>query len=80
MLGGFFKYVAAILLLALSVVTALLYRSKAKYQGAMRKGIEQVRETEKKATKAMVKGLEREKVARENAKKSITDRTYFRNK
>ena len=77
MLSDFFKYIAAILLLALSVVTALLYRSKAKYEGAMRKGQEQVIKTERKARAAIDNGRKREKEARKNAKDSIANRTFF---
>ena len=71
------NYALAGLALIASIAVALMYRSKAKYEGAMRKGAEKVRETEKKATQAMTKGLEREKEARANAKDSITKRNFF---
>ena len=77
MLSKIYQYAIAALALGLAIVTALLYRSKAKYQGAMRKGVEQVRETEKKATDAMVTGLNREKKARNDAKIAISNRKYF---
>lgn len=71
------NYIIAVLGIVLSIAVALMYRSKAKYQGAMRKGIEQVRETEKKATQAMVKGIKREKEARDEAKSAIANRNFF---
>ena len=77
MLSNFKTYAIALLGIAAAVFAALFYRSKAKYEGAMRKGVEQVRETEKKATTAMVNGLNREKEARKNAKDSIVNRSYF---
>lgn len=77
MLSSAKNYLLAILGIIASIAIALMYRSKAKYEGAMRKGVEQVRETEKKATQALTKGLEREKEARANAKDSITKRNFF---
>ena len=71
------NYIIAVLGIVASIAVALMYRSKAKYQGAMRKGVEQVRETEKKATQAMVKGIEREKEARHEAKSAIAKRNFF---
>jgi len=77
MINSAFKYISAILLLGLSIVTALLYRSKAKYEGAMRRGQEQVIKTERKAQAAIDNGRKREKEARDNAKDSIANRRYF---
>ena len=71
------NYIIAVLGIITSIAVAFTYYSKAKYQGAMRKGIEQVRETEKKATQAMVKGIEREKEARHEAKSAIAKRNFF---
>ena len=58
-------------------MTALFYRSKAKYETAVRKGQEQVIETERKAQKAVDKGRKREKEARNEAKDAIANRRYF---
>jgi len=77
MLSKIKDYAIAILGIIASIAIALMYRSKAKYEGAMRKGVEQVIETERKATEAMVKGLDREKKARDDAKSSIASRTFF---
>jgi len=77
MLGSLKNYSIALLGIVAAVFAVLFYRSKAKYEGAMRKGVEQVRETEKKATTVMVNGLNREKKARENAKNNIINRNYF---
>lgn len=77
MLNSLKTYVIAALGIVAAVFAALFYRSKAKYEGAMRKGVEQVRKTEQKATNAMVNGLNREKEARKNAKDSIRNRSYF---
>ncbi len=77
MFSKVYQYVIAALSLGLAIVVALLYKSKAKYEGAMKKGVEQVRETEKRATAAMVDGLNKEKKAREDAKDSIVNRNYF---
>ncbi len=71
------KYIMAALGLGLAVMTALFYRGKAQYEGAMRKGIEQKSETERRATNAMVSGLKREREARQNAKDAIANRTFF---
>lgn len=71
------NYIIAVLGVGMSIAIALMYRSKAKYQGAMRKGVEQVRATEQKATQAMVKGITREKEARDEAKSAITNRNFF---
>jgi hypothetical protein len=70
-------YAIAILALIAAIATALMYRSKAKYEGAMRKGVEQVRETEKKAQNAIDTGRKREKEARSEAKSAIANRTFF---
>jgi hypothetical protein len=77
MLSSAKNYIIAILGVIASIAIALMYRSKARYEGAMRKGVEQVRETEKKATQAMTKGLEREKKVRDEAKSAIANRTFF---
>lgn len=77
MLSSLKTYGIAILGIVAAVFAALFYKSKAKYEGAMRKGIEQQRATEKKATDAMVKGLNREKEARKNAKDAIASRSHF---
>lgn len=77
MLSSIKTYAVAALALGLAIVTALFYRSKAIHESAMRKGVEKVRETEKKAAQAMTKGLEREKEARNNAKDAISKRTFF---
>ena len=71
------NYLIAILGIIASIAIALMYRSKAKYEGAMRKGVEQVRETEKKAQSAVDKGRKREKEARDEAKSAIANRTFF---
>lgn len=78
MLGSIKTYAIAILALIAAIATALMYRSKAKYEGAMRKGVEQVRETELKAQKAIDSGRKREKEARDEAKHSIANRTFFK--
>jgi len=77
MFGAIKNYGIAIAGIVAAVFAALFYGSKAKYESAMRKGTEQVRKTEKKATTAMVNGLNREKKARENAKNNIINRNYF---
>ena len=77
MLSKIYQYAIAALALGLAIMTALFYRGQAVHQKAMRKGIEQVRETEKKATDAMVTGLNREKKARNDAKIAISNRKYF---
>lgn len=71
------NYLIAALGIIASIAIALMYRSKAKYEGAMRKGVEQVRETEKKAQSALDKGRKREKEARDEAKSAIANRTFF---
>lgn len=70
-------YLIAILAFAAAVMAALFYKSKAKYESAMRKGQEQVIETERKATNALVKGKDRERKARNDAKNAIINRNYF---
>ena len=77
MLGTIKNYALAVLALIASIAMALMYRSKAKYEGAMRKGVEQVRETEKKAQAAVDNGRKREKEARDEAKHAIANRTFF---
>lgn len=77
MISSFKNYLIAALGIVASIAVALMYRSKAKYQTAMRKGQEQVIETERKAHAAIDKGRKREKEARENAKDSIANRRYF---
>jgi len=77
MLGKIKDYAIAILAFVAAVAIALMYRSKAKYEGAMRKGVEQVRETEKKAQTALDNGRKREKEARNEAKDAITNRRFF---
>ena len=77
MLSAAKNYLIAILGIIASIAIALMYRSKAKYEGAMRKGVEQVRETEKKAQNAVDKGRKREKEARDEAKSAIANRTFF---
>jgi len=76
-LGKFKDYAIAILGIVASIAIALMYRSKAKYEGAMRKGVEQVRETEKKAQTALDNGRKREKEARNEAKDAIANRRFF---
>lgn len=71
------NYLIAALGVIAAIAVALMYRSKAKYEGAMRKGVEKVRETEKKATQAMVKGLENERKVRNEAKSAISKRNFF---
>ena len=78
MLASAKNYIIAILGIIASIAIALMYRSKAKYEGAMRKGVEQVRETEKKASQALINGMKREKKARDDAKTAIANRTYFK--
>lgn len=77
MLSSLKNYALAILALIASVAMMLMYRSKAKYEGAMRKGQEQVIETERKAFAAITKGRQREKEARGHAKTAIANRNYF---
>jgi len=77
MLSKIYQYIIAALGLALAVAVALVYRGKAKYEGAMRKGQEQVIKTERKAQKAVDNGRKREKEARDNAKDAIANRRYF---
>ena len=67
------NYGIAILAVLLGLVTALLYRSKAKYESTVRKASEEARSTEKKSTEAMVKGLDKEAKAREDVKKRIAE-------
>ncbi|MCK4829375.1 hypothetical protein KA005_77340 [bacterium] len=57
----------------LAVVTALFYRSKAKYESTVRKASEEARKTEQRSTNAMVEGLEREAKAREDVQKRIAE-------
>ena len=56
-----------------SILLALLYRSKAKYEKTIRNASEEARKTEKRSTAAMVKGLEREAKAREDVQKRIAE-------
>jgi hypothetical protein len=77
MLSSIYKYIIAILGIGLAIMTALFYRGQAVHQKAMRKGVEQVRETEKKAQSAIDRGRKREKEARDEAKSAITNRTFF---
>jgi len=77
MLGSIKNYLIAALGVIAAIAVALMYRSKAIHEAAMRKGVEKVRETEKKAAQAMVNGLTREREARANAKDSITKRNFF---
>jgi hypothetical protein len=77
MLSSAKNYIIAILGVIVSIAVALMYRSKAKYEGAMRKGVEQVRETEKKAQNAIDNGRKREKEVRDEVKSSIANRTFF---
>lgn len=77
MLSSAKNYIIALLGIVASIAIALMYRSKAKYEGAMRKGQEQVIETERKAHAAIDKGRKREKEARDNAKDAIASRRYF---
>ena len=72
------NYGIAILAVLLGLVTALLYRSKAKYESTVRKASEEARRTEKKSTEAMSKGLDKEATAREDVKKRIAE--FTRNK
>ena len=72
------NYGIAILAVLLGLVTALLYRSKAKYESARSKSILEVAKTEKKSTQAMVKGLGKEAKAREELKDRIAK--FARNK
>ena len=78
MFGAFKNYLIAALGIIAAIATALMYRSKAKYEGAMRKGVEQVRETELKAQGAIDKGRKREREARSEAINSIANRTFFK--
>lgn len=78
MLNNIKNYLIAILGVIASIAIALMYRSKARYEGAMRKGVEQVRETEKKAQNAIDNGRKREKEARSEAKSAIANRTFFK--
>ena len=71
------NYLIAILGIIASIAVALFYRSQAVHQKAMRKGVEQVRETEKKAQTAVDKGRKREKEARDEAKSAIANRNFF---
>lgn len=66
-------YGIAILAVLLGLVTALFYRSKAKYESARAKGMEQVMKTERQSTAAMVKGLDKEAKAREEIQKRIAE-------
>ena len=77
MFSAIYKYIIVVLGFGLAVMTALFYRSQAVHQKAMRKGVEQVRETEKKAQAAVDKGRKREKEARDEAKSAIANRTFF---
>jgi len=71
------NYLIAALGIIASIAIALMYRSKAKYEGAMRKGVEQVRKTEKKAQAAVDKGRKRHKEAINEAKSAIANRNFF---
>lgn len=77
MLSSLKNYALAALGLAAAIFAALFYRSKAKYEGAMRKGVEQARKTEQKATDALTSGLNNERKARDAAKSAIRNRNYF---
>ena len=66
-------YAIAILAVLLGVVTALFYRSKAKYESTVRDASEEARATEKKSTEALVKGLEKEAEARGDIQKRIAE-------
>lgn len=78
MFGTIKNYLIAALALIAAIATALMYRSKAKYEAGMRKGIEQVRETELKAQNAIDTGRKREREARSEAINSIANRTFFK--
>ena len=78
MFSAIYKYIIVVLGFGLAVMTALFYRSQAVHQKAMRKGVEQVRDTEKKAQAAVDKGRKREKEARDEAKSAIANRTFFK--
>lgn len=67
------NYGIAILLVVVALLTALLYRSKAKYESTIRKSSEAARKTEQLSTKAMVKGLNREATARGEISKRIAE-------
>ena len=77
MLSKIYQYIIAALGMALAIAVALVYRGKAKYEGAMRKGTEQVLETERKAQAAVDGGRKRMKEAKDNAKDAIANRKYF---
>ena len=78
MFSAIYKYIIVVLGFGLAIMTALFYRSQAVHQKAMRKGVEQVRDTEKKAQAAVDKGRKREKEARDEAKSAIANRTFFK--
>lgn len=73
MFSAFKNYGLAILAVAFSIVLALLYRSKAKYEKHVRKASEEARRTERRSTKAMVDGLKKEQEARSEIQKRIDE-------
>ena len=72
-LGSIKSYGVAILSVISAVLLALLYRSKAKYESARSKAVEEVLKTERKSTEAMTKGLDREAKARAEVEKRIAE-------
>lgn len=78
MFGAIKNYALAALAVVASILLALLYRSKAKFETHVRKASEEARATEKRSNEAMVKGLNREAQAREEIKKRIAE--FARNK
>lgn len=77
MLSSIKTYALAALALGLAIMTALFYRGQAVHQKALRKGVEQVRETELKGQAAIDKGRKRMKEAKDEAKSAIANRKFF---
>ncbi len=73
MFSAFKNYGLAIVSVIASVLLALLYRSKAKYEKTIRNASEEARATENRATEAMVEGLSKEAKARAEIEKRIAE-------
>ena len=67
------NYAVAALAVIGSILLALLYRAKAKYEKTIRKASEEARKTEQRSTEVMVQGLDKEAKAREEVNKRIAE-------